>query len=162
MGQAQPKVQAASTSGGVIGAASKSRQPGSLFRITLAAFIALSALILYGRPRIIADQFALGSETVSRIEYWRGRPINAASVPDTLTLLKSKPDTFSKSVLWLGFSQLHAINQYKDGDHLAPYLLIKNLNCNDCLLPLGISLPNANFQEYYLLANYIAKRMQLS
>jgi hypothetical protein len=65
-------------------------------------------------------------------------------------------------VLWLGYSQLHVINQYKPGDHLAPYWLIKYAACADCVDPLALSLPNANFQEYYFLTAAVSERVPLS
>jgi hypothetical protein len=75
------------------------------------------------------------------------------------TSLAAHPQPGQPIVVWLGNSQLHTINQFKPGDHLAPYWLIEVASCTDCFLPLGISLPNANMQEHYVLALDIIRQI---
>ncbi len=141
---------------------------GSAFlRLFIAIIIAIAALYLYDRRRIQWDQFMVEEGTASVDESWEGRPITAASIPtiDELVTnfsrnLSSEPT--NKSIIWLGFSQLFTINQYKPGNHLAPYWLIEKSNCNGCMHPLGIALANANFQEYYVLITMILKRVPSS
>ncbi len=53
-------------------------------------------------------------------------------------------------VLWLGNSQLHGINQSKDGDEGAAYWLAKDLAGRN-LFVLCLSQPNANLQEHLLV-----------
>jgi hypothetical protein len=146
----------------VLGSAYKKIVSSAFLRLFIAIIIATAALHLYDRLQIQLDQFELEKGTASVAESWQGRPITASTIPaiDELVTnfsqnLTSEPT--NKSIIWLGFSQLFTINQYKPGDHLAPYWLIEKSNCNGCIYPLGIALANANFQEYYFLMTMILK-----
>jgi len=86
----------------------------------------------------------------------------AALIEDIKTDSPTKPGEGRDLVLWLGNSQLHTINQFRKGDHLAPYWLLTLMDCGGCILPLGVSLPSANFQEFYVLAHTFSKRLPLS
>ena len=57
--------------------------------------------------------------------------------------------------MWLGNSQLHTINQFQSGQHIAPYWLRQKAQDPSCFWPYGFSLPNANFQEFFILSSYI-------
>jgi hypothetical protein len=85
-----------------------------------------------------------------------------AMVDETRTLFAMDRGSEQISLLWLGNSQLHTINQYQDGDHLAPFWLRKTIGCGGCLVPLGVSLPDANLQEHYVLARHASLRIPLS
>jgi hypothetical protein len=135
-----------------------------LVRLLLAALIALAALIGYNRYHIDAENFALGAENQAAFESWNGRRITAATPRDIAELIEHEAKATSpatprpRRVLWLGNSQLHAINQFRTGDHLGPYWLAESCDCD----PLGISLPNASLQEHLVLTHTITARLPVS
>src|SRR5205814_1627024 len=64
---------------------------------------------------------------------------------------------WSRSI-WLGNSQLHAINQSKDGDRSAPELLHAKLRASKNY-PVTFSQPSANLQEQLALFAYLQPRL---
>jgi hypothetical protein len=64
------------------------------------------------------------------------------------------------TVLWLGNSQLHAINQYHENDQLASEILYKKLR-NIGLDLLTISHPSANLQEHYVIYEHVLQTLDL-
>jgi hypothetical protein len=138
----------------------------SLMRFVVGMALGLAAIHYYYAGPIDPGKIALGSETAEARETWQGQPITGTrvrairSIVDGLsTALAARPRPDRPIVVWLGNSQLHAINQFKPGDHLAPYWLVERADCHDCFLPLGISLPNANMQEQYVLELDITRRI---
>src|SRR5437016_5229227 len=139
----------------------------SLYGMLVAGAIALAGLALYDK-RINGETFALDPTVTLSTENWKGVLFTAPSVAEIKTLIahsggqqpiegKCKP----LSILWLGNSQLHFINQYAQGDHVAPYWLRQAAPCPDTTVPLGVSLPNANLQEHYILASYVTTRLPI-
>lgn len=133
----------------------------TLSRIIFAAILAFIALHFYGQRVIVAEEFALGTENARKVESRDGKEFTASYVKNMASIIEgivnhssvSAPDP--QYLLWLGNSQLHAINQFRQGDHIAPYWLRESLACSDCIVPLGFSLPNANFQEYLAISQYV-------
>ena len=124
--------------------------------------IAAAMLLLYDL-RAKDDLFTANPSNQGRIEQWQGRDVTAFNPPGIRKLITSQAQSMASlldcdrpAILWLGNSQLHFINQYRAGDHLAPYWLRKDL---DCAVPLGLSLPNANLQEMYVLEAVAARRL---
>jgi len=141
----------------------------SLVTLLTSAALALVLLYVYNQRRIQADDFALGRGNTSRSESWNGSPFTGHSIAEIsaivgqYSLLQSNQKSKQgKIILWLGNSQIHTINQFKSGEHLAPYWLRKLAPCEDCLVPLGFSLSNANPQELFVLSQYVAKRVSVS
>jgi hypothetical protein len=137
--------------------------------LLLSMLVALIALYAYNGRRIQADDFALGKENSSRSESWKGIPFTERNIAEISAMIRqySIPQSNHNSkqqkiIVWLGNSQLHTINQFKQGEHLAPYWLRKLAPCEDCLIPLGLSLSNANPQEEFVLSQYVAKRVAIS
>lgn len=142
-----------------------------LARLILAVALALALLLAYDRHRIDAENFALGTENQAAFESWGGQRITASTPRDIIDLVAAHAGTAASAsgtaagpdrILWLGNSQLHTINQFKAGDHLAPYWLAERSACGGCLLPLGLSLPNASLQEHLLLAHMVTTRLSIS
>lgn len=140
----------------------------SLSRFVLGAVVGLAAIHYYYYYRVYHPVdprgIALRAATVQPRETWQDRAINASRVRAINALLDdlaASPTAhpLPPVVIWLGNSQLHSINQFKPGDHLAPYWLIEGANCFNCFMPLGISLPNANLQEHYALEVDITRRL---
>jgi len=66
----------------------------------------------------------------------------------------------TQAALWLGNSQVHAVNQMQPGETNASPLLFHSLKKKGIDL-LTFSLPNANLQEHYVLFEYLRMRMPL-
>ena len=132
-----------------------------LARVFIAFFLMLGAVFLYSREKINANDFALGSENQHTAEATLGLNYTAASISDIkfiinqpiTTCIDQKP---LKKIMWLGNSQLHTINQFQSGQHIAPYWLRQKAQDPSCFWPYGFSLPNANFQEFFILSSYIS------
>lgn len=128
------------------------------------AFIAGICLVLYGQHRIDAENFGLGPETTRTSETLDdGRKYTAGFLDEIIDVMHdfstssgSRSSGREQKILWLGNSQLHAINQFKKGQHVAPYWFLSDFGCSRCLVPLGISVGNANLQEHYVLSRYVA------
>ena len=138
-----------------------------IYRLILAAAIAFTALVYY-RGDFNAETFALDPAMQLSTESWKGVHFSAP----TISLIKAVVAQHGKpaaavegctpfTLLWLGNSQLHYINQFKTGDHIAPYWMRSAIACPDTTTPLGISLPNAGLQEHYALASYAVARLPL-
>lgn len=131
----------------------------------IAAFIGLEA----AHAKIDLGNLAKGDQNTLRIETYEDAPYTACTMRDIKSLAEARtgpaPGANGNSfrILWLGNSQLHYINQYVPGDHLAPYWLRQDARFSGTRIePLGVSLPNANFQEYLVLSRYLAERMPVN
>jgi hypothetical protein len=141
--------------------------PWSLLRVATGLIIAVAALHLYDAEPFDPNQVVLGKELSQEEEQWKGREFTSWSVPDAKAMvadyekapLKAIGDCRPFTILWLGNSQLNTINQFREGDHISPWWLRQEVSCPDTTLPLGVSLPNANFQEMYLLEEYVTARL---
>lgn len=138
----------------------------SLLLLLLSVTVGLILLYAYNEKRIQADDFALGKENTTRSETWNGTPFTGHKISDIVPLIRQYSILQAnhaldekKIIAWYGNSQLHTLNQFKIGQHLAPYWLRKLAPCPDCLVPLGLSQSNANPQEELVLSEYVAKRL---
>jgi len=101
------------------------------------------------------DQLAPGKETQIYRATYIGSPIHCAEISDGAECLDGWKEKGSLPVtLWLGNSQLHAINQMKPGDVNGVQLLHDKLYPNGGDL-IAFSEPNASLQEHYLLFEYL-------
>lgn len=136
-----------------------------LVTLFLALVVMSLGAALYNRQQINAEDFALGKDNSHRAEAYQGIVYTASSVPDIKSVVDlAVPKCSSgreKKVIWLGNSQLHTINQYQNGQHLAPYWVRETARQRDCFWPYGLSLPNANFQEYFALTAYSLTAMRV-
>jgi hypothetical protein len=64
------------------------------------------------------------------------------------------------AALWLGNSQVHAVNQLQPGQVNAAPILFSSLSAQGLDL-LTFSLPNANLQEHYVMFEYLRQHMPL-
>lgn len=133
-----------------------------IHRLLIGLAIAAAMLAFYDR-RADTDLFNVGSSNQALVEQWQGVDFTAASVSEIRKLISNhqaialaSADCDRPAILWLGNSQLHYVNQYRAGDHLAPYWLRQRLHCG---APVGMSLPNANLQELYVMAAKASSRL---
>jgi hypothetical protein len=138
-----------------------------LVKILLASVVALAALIWYDGVQVDPDSFALAPSVTLSTEGWEGQTFTASDVAGITSLIARESKVLPEMtgdcppflVLWLGNSQLHYINQSQAGDHVAPFWLRKASACPVGTIPLGVSLPNANLQEHYVLMRYALERL---
>ncbi len=137
----------------------------SVLTLLAGLVIAAVALHFYARHADV-ENFALARSFHAPLEKWNGVDFTAYLVKDIKAVIsRHEPgyppaaDCQPSTLLWLGNSQLHLINQFREGDHIAPYWLRQELSCPDVTVPLGLSLANANLQEQYVLATYAASRL---
>jgi len=101
------------------------------------------------------DDAALGNGTVSYYaEAPNSKKVHYMPKQDVSNFLKGvSPYTHNKTVLYLGNSQSHSINQKKEGENtMSGYLFNELLDSN--ITFLSASIPNANLQEQYLLYSF--------
>ena len=136
-------------------------------RLAISAMAAIILLYFYGRQQVQTEDLALGAENSRWQEEWNGKVFTAPSVAEMVPIiadfsgLKMSAVPGQNVLLWLGNSQLHAINQATKGDHTSPYWLRTLLPAPDHTLALGFSLPNANLQEHLALALYVESRIPI-
>jgi len=141
----------------------------SHWKILAAVVIALVALFLYDNVAVNPETFALNPSVSLSTESWEGQAFTASDIPGISQLVARQrnelPDLVASCspflILWLGNSQLHYINQSQKGDHVAPFWLRKASECPSGTIPLGISLPNADLQEHYVLTEYVLNRLPI-
>ena len=138
--------------------------------LIVAFIIAFVALNLFARGDVDLVNLAKGNENTSREEFFKGDQFTACDISAMKTIVNNRSSQQGfpsscrkfKRVLWLGNSQLHYINQYKEGDHLSPYWLRVQWGFPDCFEPLGFSLPNANLQEFFVLSQFVVMDMPIN
>lgn len=140
-----------------------------LLLVLLSVTVAFISLYAYNEKRIQAEDFALGKENTSRFETWNGVPFTGHTITEITALIRQYSELQARNELgqtkfitWYGNSQLHTLNQFQKGQHLAPYWLRKLSPCPDCMVPLGLSQSNANPQELFVLSQYVTKRLPVS
>src|SRR5579862_108594 len=143
---------------------------GARVTLPVGLLIAAAALIAYDRQKIDPEAYALDPATVLSNEAWNNVPFTAPYIAGIRAMIDAQrehpptgePPCRPAFILWLGNSQLHFINQFRKGQHLAPYWLRRSLPCPDSTVPLGVSLPAANLEEHYVLAQYVERRLPIS
>ncbi len=134
-------------------------------RLAAALLIAFVGLYVYSLGKIDAEQFALGVDTITVKDSRGGQRVNASTIAEIRTFTEAVQSGAIKRlpyVLWLGNSQLHAINQYSAGEHLGPYWLAELGTCKGCSDIIGVSLASANLQEQFVLASSFHEKVPVS
>jgi len=105
------------------------------------------------------EELALDQETVSVYPDRDGIIIHCKGVSDSAQCINGfNQSAFLHAALWLGNSQLHAINQYVAGQKTGSYIL------HDKLRSFGIYLttfsqPNSSLSEQYVLYEYLSSQV---
>ena len=124
---------------------------------TVVAAVGLSTV--FGGSQTNFEELALGAETSSYFAAQGGYPIHCSGVAGAeKCLMGARVRNLPVHALWLGNSQVHSINQFRDGDENAPPLLSRRLNARGIDL-LTFSQPNANLQEHLILYAYLQQRL---
>ena len=133
----------------------------SLIALSLGAVVALTLLgyRYIERHTDFGDATALGAKTVSFFASRGPYPIHCQPGGEFENCLKgiefrSRPEL----IIWLGNSQLHAINHYAEGEFSAPAILANRVERNGTDL-VTFSHGNANMQEHYVIYEYLRTRV---
>ncbi|NOY43636.1 MAG: hypothetical protein GXP26_17605 [Planctomycetes bacterium] len=141
---------------------SKSKALQQIAPMIVAAIFAIAALYaIAGNEKTDFDQFALDEYTISFFPEVDSYPIHVKSLDEIQECLAGWAHRGRKPVvLWLGNSQLHAVNQAGPHGEPSSAKLHRRLQEIDLDL-LTFSLPNANLQEHYLLFEYLRGMMNI-
>ena len=77
-------------------------------------------------------------------------------IEDCIKYLKQ----YKKKIIWIGNSQLHAVNQPDSNAKLASYLVSETLQKKEIAI-VTFSAPNINFQEYLAVFNYVTNKVNI-
>ena len=133
-----------------------------LLTLVLGAFVALFFLGFryIGRHTDFGDATALGAQTNSVFASNGPYQIHCAeALEDCLLGIEFRHR--ASLIIWLGNSQLHAINNYLQGDLNAPALLANRVERKGADL-VTFSQGNANLQEQYVVYEYVRTRVKIS
>jgi len=108
------------------------------------------------------DELALGEDNKKLLGIENENIIHCSDLGDLKDCFDSYNNAGDKMpvVLWLGNSQLHAINQAKNDDEVAPLHLHRKLK-NYSMYTLTFSQPNANLQEHFLLFAHLLNKFPI-
>ncbi len=108
------------------------------------------------------EELALGKENTVLLGQVNGLNIHCHDLNDLDSCISSyRSEGHKRSIiLWLGNSQIHAINQYKFGQETAVPILHRRFQEVDKYL-LTLSQPNASLQEHYLLFAHIINQFPI-
>jgi hypothetical protein len=114
--------------------------------------------VLFGGKEVDFKNVTLPEGTVSIFASADGAPIHTQQIDELQQCLDgmSKRNA-ARRLLWIGNSQVHAINQYAQGQETAVPLLFGNVRKHDADL-ITFSYPNVNLQECYLVFEYLRSR----
>jgi len=104
------------------------------------------------------EELALNQETVSVYPGHDGITIHCKGASDSAQCISGfKQSKLSHAALWLGNSQLHAVNQYVTGQKTASYILHGKLRSSDTYLTT-FSQPNSSLSEQFILYEYLSSQ----
>lgn len=129
------------------------------FSLGLTVAFASLALVFSGKKTDFEDAAAMGAETTTVMPSVEGHKIHCYDSRDAEDCISgAKARKAERSVLWLGNSQLHAINQWKNGETNASAILFESLKKAGLDL-ITFSQPNANLQEHDTLFEYLRQQL---
>lgn len=128
----------------------------------MGALLALWVLTsVFGEQQIAFEDLALGDATGSYFAKVDGDPIHCFDLSDAEGCLRGYERRGAlPAILWLGNSQLHALNQYEVGQETATAILHRRFAA-DGLDFVTFSQPNANLQEHLVLYTWLSERLRV-
>lgn len=129
----------------------------ALISIILGGCIAISFLSLkyIGKNTDFEDAATFGAETSSIMASVDGYRIHCHDSRDAKQCIAGvKARQAANTALWLGNSQVHAVNQLKEGETNASPIIFNNLKDKNIDF-ITFSQPNANLQEHYVLFEHL-------
>lgn len=128
--------------------------------VLLATFILLNVFLKTSKGIGNADEIALGKATTSVYADFDHIKIHCEGYSNSRECINSANESSYPKVLWIGNSQLHAINQFQEGEIPAPAILHNLLKEENKFLST-FSFPNANLTEKYFLFKYLLYAMDI-
>ena len=128
----------------------------------LLGLFAVQHFATHGFTQVNLDEAALGPQTTATFGTADGRQVHCLYLKQLEGCLRDYAE-HGKALpvtLWLGNSQLHAINQFHPGEETAAPELHRRLIARGRYL-LTASQPNANLQEHYLLFAHLLTKVPL-
>ena len=129
--------------------------------------ILFSLLILYLVTFVFSsdknfEELALGQDTKSLYGEFEDLKIHCHDLNDYQECLSdySKFGGSKPIILWLGNSQLHSINDYREGQETASMILFGLAKEKNYYL-LTLSQPNANLQEHFIILSHLVKKLPI-
>lgn len=130
--------------------------PIPLLLVALAIGIALAYWIASTAPKDF-KAVALGEQTAPVYGSLDGRKIFCGTLEESRECMESaRLSPLPKRVLWLGNSQLYAINQPKSADETSPLVLARTLRPEGAQV-MAFALPSASLAEMLLVYKWLAK-----
>lgn len=133
----------------------------SLLATCIGVIVALFLMgyVYIGRHTDFGDAAALGGEAVSFFASNGPYPIHCQPGSEFENCLKGiELRNRARQIIWFGNSQLHAINQYKNGEINAPAMLAARLAQDGADL-VTFSHGNANLEEHFVIFEYLRTRI---
>ena len=126
-----------------------------LVTLGLSVILAIGLVLFYNARRAIPDEVGLGKAVQIKPGVWNGSPINAHLLVNyAKTFPPPQKEGDDRLWIWLGNSQLHAINQLQQNDEIAPVLASRTMG-----FPVfGLSLANASVREHYVVTTWALSR----
>jgi hypothetical protein len=125
--------------------------------------VSLSLVLLsgkyVGKKTDFGDAAAMGAATTSMFGARGAFRIHCQPDEVDLCVQGVKARNLTRRGLWLGNSQLHAVNQFRAGERNAPDLLSERL-AGKSLDLVTVSLGNGNLQEHLVLFHYLLDRIR--
>ena len=108
------------------------------------------------------DDLALGEDTTSYFGKIENLHVHCQDESDLNFCIESYLNYGNNNnvTLWLGNSQLHAINRFKKGQETATIQLHKLAKKHNEYL-ISVSQPNANLQEHFLITSHLIKKLPI-
>ena len=124
------------------------------------SFVVLTGMI--SKSEVNYDELALGENNAVAFAQVDGVGIHCQDLVDAAICFDGYRASLKEDViLWLGNSQIHAINQKKQGDKTAAPILHRKFKENSKYF-LTFSQPNASLQEHYLFFEYLITQLPVS
>ena len=137
------------------------RKPSLLLNVLLPIILGILLLYQYQKNIRDASELGLGAETTSFYPKLKEYPIHLSSPSMTDEFIQGWNSRGNKPIaLWLGNSQLHGVNQLKEGEANCISYLFEKLQQEDKEV-VGVSYPNANLQEFLASVLYYSSKIPL-
>lgn len=117
--------------------------------------------LIFGKINRKFDELALGTENVIVINKIHNHEFlcsSADNIFNCIEFLRSKD--FKKKILWIGNSQLNAVNQGTFNSKIAPYLVSEYFYKKNIGV-IVFAAPNISFQEYSEVIKYLLSNIDL-
>ena len=132
-----------------------------LASLLLGVGVALSILLVSSSAKKVdyGDAAAFGAATTTFMASYGSNPIHCHALDDANLCIKGvNARGANSSILWLGNSQIHAVNQAIGNDQTAVPALFESFKAKGLDLVV-FSQPNANLQEHWILFEYLSTKL---